>query len=72
MMASAGTRFLDLLERSVIVQGACTTAVVGVTLYLYATQKEVPSELLQLTWALLGIFIGGKIENSKSRLLSRR
>lgn len=70
-MASPSARLLDLLERSVIVQGACTIAVVGVTLYLFATQKDVPSQLLQLCWALLGIFIGGKIENSKSRLLRR-
>jgi xanthosine utilization system XapX-like protein len=62
-------KFLDLLERSVLVQAISTLACVGVLLYLVATSQPVPPELSQLTWALLGVYLGSKIENAK---LTRR
>lgn len=67
MSQSPGHRFLDLVERSVIVQGTTTLGLVGASIYLWVTAQEVPAPLLQLTYAMLGIFIGGKIENAKAR-----
>lgn len=58
-------KFLDLLERSVIVQAVATLACVGVLLFLVATGKPVPDVLSQITWALLGVYLGSKIENVK-------
>ena len=58
-------KLLDLLERSVLVQALSTLACVGVLLFLVATSKPIPSELSQITWALLGVYLGSKIENSK-------
>lgn len=66
---SIGAKLLDLFERSVIVQALSTLACVSVLLYLVATSQPVPEVLSQLTWALLGVYLGSKIENAK---LSRR
>ncbi len=67
MSQSTGGRFLDLVERSVIVQGITTLGLVGASIYLWVTAQEVPAPLSQLTYAMLGVFIGGKIENAKAR-----
>lgn len=64
-MTSIGQRLLDLLERSVIVQAIATLACIGVMLYLVASGKTIPPELSQITWALLGVYLGSKIENAK-------
>lgn len=66
---SISAKLLDLLERSVLIQSLSTLACVGVLLYLIATNQPVPEVLSQLTWALLGVYLGSKIENTK---LSRR
>ena len=58
-------KFLDLLERSVLVQAVATLACVGVLLFLISTGKPVPDTLSQITWALLGVYLGSKIENTK-------
>ena len=58
-------KLLDLLERSVLVQALSTLACVGVLLFLVATGKPVPDTLSQITWALLGVYLGSKIENAK-------
>ncbi len=63
-MSDLASRFLDMVERSVFVQAVSTLSVLGSVLYLYITGQEVPDPLLQLTWALLGIFIGGKINQA--------
>lgn len=62
---SIGQKLLDLLERSVLVQALSTLACVGVMLYMIAARQTVPPELSQLTWALLGVYLGSKIENAK-------
>ena len=58
-------KLLDLLERSVLVQALSTLACLGMLLFLIATGKPIPETLSQITWALLGVYLGSKIENSK-------
>lgn len=69
---SPWSKFLDLLERSVIVQALSTLACVAVLLYMIATSKPIPPELSQLTWALLGVYLGSKIENVKQSMLQKK
>jgi len=57
------SRLLDLFERSVIVQSLLTVGVIGVELYLYVQGKEVPADLAQVGWALVGFWIGSKVEH---------
>lgn len=54
---------LKLIEESIILQGFITVGLVGATVYLYASGKEVPSNLLQLTWAVLGFWFGVKVQH---------
>lgn len=54
---------MRLIEESVILQGFITVGLVGATVYLYVCGKEVPSNLLQLTWAVLGFWFGVKVQH---------
>jgi len=66
------TRMLDLFERSIIVQSLLTVGVIGVELYLYVVGREVPSELSQVGWALVGFWIGSKVEHEVQYQIRRR
>ncbi len=70
-MAISSSRFLDLLERSIIVQGLTMLALTGVIIYLAIADQPIPDLVRDLTVLSFGFYFGGKIENSKSRLLKR-
>jgi hypothetical protein len=68
MKFSTKAKFVDLLEKSIIVQGILTLAVVGTCLYLFIVGKEVPSTLIQWAGFMLGLYGAGKVSTlSKSR-----
>lgn len=59
-----GQKFLDLLERSVIVQSALPF-VFGVPCIIMAMRgQEVPTWLLNLTWATVTFWMGTKIQHA--------
>ncbi len=53
-------KLIDLLQQSVIVQGALTLGVVGVWLYLHATGHPIPDGLNQIVGLVVGFYFGGK------------
>jgi hypothetical protein len=66
--AEAKSKFVDLLEKSIIVQAILTIAVVGTCLYLFIVGKEVPSTLIQWAGFMLGLYGAGKVATlSKGR-----
>jgi uncharacterized membrane protein len=67
MNPSAGSRFLDLVERSVIVQAIVTLALVAAVIYLAVTQQPIPQLLEQLTLLVLGFYFGARVANSTAR-----
>ena len=56
------SRFWDLLERSVIVQGILTLAVTGVVLYMAVAQLPVPVEVWTLAGLAWGFYFGTKAQ----------
>ncbi len=66
------SRFLDLLERSVIVQGLAMIGLTGTIIYLAIAEQPVPDLLRDITILSYGFYFGGKIENAKSRVLGSR
>ena len=62
---SSWQRFFDLVERSIIVQALVTLFLIATTCTLWLTGKTPPSELIYLTFAVLGFWFGSKIENAK-------
>ena len=58
------TRFWDLFAQSVILQGVLTLGFAGVALYLWASGDEVPDNLLQGLWAILGFWFGTKTQST--------
>jgi hypothetical protein len=57
--------FLDLVERSIIVQAIVTLVLIATDCTLWLTGKTPSSELLALTFAVIGFWFGSKIENAK-------
>jgi len=68
---NAAQKFLDLVERSVIVQGAAMIALTGTIIYLAVVKQPIPDLLRDLTLLTYGFYFGGKIENAKSRLVTK-
>lgn len=64
------SKFWQLLEQSVIVQGLLTLTFGIAVVYLYIVGKDVPTELLNAFWALIGLWTGGKIENVRARMFA--
>lgn len=54
------SRFWDLLERSVIVQGCLTLMVVGAVCYLACVGRVIPEQLGYAMAAVLGFWFGSK------------
>lgn len=54
------SKFWQLLEQSVIVQGVLAVSIVGVMLIMIVQQKEVPKELWGLGGMILGSYFTGK------------
>lgn len=60
-------KFLDLLERSVIVQGVLTLALAGAVIYLCCTGQQVPDLLAGAFVLVLGFYFGSKAQQVISR-----
>lgn len=60
-------KFLDLLERSILVQSFVTLAVVCTDLYLWLTGQALPEGLLQITWLILGFYFGSKVTQTANQ-----
>ena len=54
------SRFWDLLERSVLFQGALVLMLVGTYCYLVAVGQTAPEALLHLLQVIVGFFFGAK------------
>lgn len=71
-MSALLTRLLDLIERSVLVQGITMVALTLAIIYLAVNEIPVPDIIRDLTVLSFGFYFGGKIENSKARVLGNR
>lgn len=67
-MRALADRVLDLLERSVLVQATVTVGLVATDIALWLSDRIPPDPLMQLTYAMVGVFLGGKLENAKLRV----
>ena len=67
---SNASRFLDLIERSVIVQGTVTLALVGTVIYLAVCSRPIPELLSQLSLLVLGFYFGSKVGIESARASS--
>lgn len=56
-------KFWTLLRESVITQGLVTLFLIVTVCYLYATQKPVPTDLLNLTSLVIGFYFGAKVQS---------
>jgi len=61
------SKFWELLERSVIIQGIITVALIGTVIYLVSTGQEVPDLISSLTLLVVGFYFGSKVENVATR-----
>jgi len=59
------TKFWELFEQSVIIQGILAISFSGAIIYLYCTGKEVPQELVALVSLILGYFFGAKTTHAQ-------
>lgn len=55
------TRFLELLEQSIITQSIITVLVVGLWVFLLATGQTVPDTLTTILQLLIGFYFGSKV-----------
>ena len=60
--------FVQLLRESVITQALVTIFALGVTLYLVAAGRAVPSELWAIDGLVVGFYFGGKAQAQAMRL----
>jgi len=56
-------RFLDLVERSVIVQSVLPLLFGGACVWLWVGGRAVPNELLQVTWVCVAFWMGAKTQS---------
>jgi len=56
-------KFLDLIERSVIMQSLLPILFGGASVVLWICGRPVPSELLQLTWVCVAFWMGAKTQS---------
>lgn len=61
MKIGAKNKLVDLLEKSIIIQGILTLGVVGTCLYLFIVEKDVSSTLIQWAGFMLGLYGAGKV-----------
>lgn len=59
-------KFWELLDKSVIVSGVVTVALVGTCCYLFAIQAPVPELLQYALTTILGFFFGAKAQRAAS------
>jgi hypothetical protein len=63
--------FVELLERSVIFQGALVLMIAGTYCYMVATSQQVPEALLHLLEVMVGFFFGAKAAVNTTRDVQR-
>lgn len=63
-MKDFGLRFLDLLERSVVLQAFITIGVLGVAAYIWVAGREMPSDLEKLVFIVLSFWMGSKTQHT--------
>ena len=56
-------RFLDMFERSVIIQAMITLSLIVTLCYLFLTKQPVPELLTQITLLVIGYYFGQKQVN---------
>lgn len=61
MKVGAKSKFVELFEKSIIIQAVLTVSIVGTCLYLFIVGKEVPSTLIQWAGFMMGLYGAGKI-----------
>lgn len=66
-MAKVWLKLLELVERSIAVQGALTGAFGGVYLYLIATGKPIPEGFQSLTFTIVAFWMGSKVQHEIDR-----
>jgi hypothetical protein len=54
-------KFWSLVEESVITQSVVTLVLIGTVCTLWILQRVVPTELIQLTFAVVGFWFGSKV-----------
>jgi len=52
------SKFLDLLEESVVVSGTIALATVGAMVYLSVTGQPIPAALEKVTYVVVAFFFG--------------
>jgi len=62
------SKFWELFEQSVIIQGILALAFSGAIIFMYCTGKEVPQELVALVSLILGYFFGAKTSHAEARV----
>ncbi len=60
-------RFYDLVEKSVIVQGLVTLALVITACVIWTQGNEVPQALINWASVMIGIYAGGKLVSTRKR-----
>jgi len=58
------TTFWSLLKESIIVQSIITLMMVSAITYLYLTGREVPETLYNLTYIIVGYWLGSKAQHT--------
>jgi len=66
------SKFWELFEESLILQGFLTLGFAGVALYLWATSQAVPDGLIQGLWAILGFWFGTKSQHVVENLSKQK
>ena len=66
-MSNFGSQLLDLVERSVIVQGIVMLTLLAAIVFLAVTNQEIPDLITQLALLTFGFYFGSKVENVKNR-----
>jgi len=64
-------KFWELFRESVILQAMITLVLILVLVYMMVSGKEIPDQLYQMTFLVLGFYFGGKIENGKARAIQQ-
>lgn len=66
------SKFWELLEQSVLVQGLVTLLLVTACIYLAIAGKEIPELLSSATMLALGFYFGSKSQQTINAYLKRK
>lgn len=65
------SKFWELLEESVLIQGLVTLGVVYTTMYMMATGQEMPDLLTAIVTLVLGFYFGQKSQQALTTTIKR-